>query len=276
MIPKRIFLFIFLFAGLFQLRAQSDTLVVKTVATKITVLPERSFLYLNEDNFFKIKYTGKNRLGRMELKGGTIEKKDSIYNFKATTGTSAILVIYEKLKNGTEKIALTYTYKLFGREVPRVTLDGVPNDSVIDKITVLALGRLQCKQKYGTDKYQVVSFKIYIKNGKKFDTLSAKGYQLTPQMKRKIDSMDVKKSGGILMFENIKAIGPNGKEIDLPPLRVYMRDTRTMQFGTGGFGGEKKLVVGGREKLVVGDRKKLVVSGRRRLVGDARWKWFRN
>jgi hypothetical protein len=234
MIPKRIFFFLFLFAGFFQLRAQTDTIVVKTVATKITVLPERSFLYLNEDNFFKIKYTGKNKLGRMELKGGTIEKKDSTYNFKATTGTSAILVVYEKLKNGTEKIALTWTYKLYGREVPRVTLDGVPNDSVIDKITIIALGRLQCKQKYGTDKYQITSFKIYIKNGNKFDTLSAKGNQLTLQMKRKIDSMDVRRSGGILMFENIKAIGPNGKEIELPPLRVYMRDEKIMTFGVGG------------------------------------------
>jgi hypothetical protein len=237
MITKPIFLFLFLLAGAFQLHAQSDTIVVKTVATKITVLPERSFLYLNEDNFFKIKYTGKNKMGRMELKGGTIEQKDSTYNFKATTGTSAILVIYEKFKNGTEKIAHTYTYKLFGREVPRVTLDGVPNDSVADKFTTIALGRLHCKQKYGTDKYQVVSFKIYIKNGKKFDTISAKGNQLTPQMKRKIDSMDVRKNGGILMFENIKAIGPNGKEIDLPPLRIYLRDTKVTSFGTGGWRG---------------------------------------
>ncbi|MDQ3108428.1 MAG: hypothetical protein M3R17_00910 [Bacteroidota bacterium] len=237
MIPKRIFLFLFLLSGVLQLHAQSDTILVKTVATKITVLPERSFLYLNEDNIFKIKYTGKNKMGRMELKGGTIEQKDSTYNFKTTTGTSAILVIYEKLKNGTEKIAYTYTYKLFGREVPRVTLDGVPNDSVVDKFTVIALGRLQCRQKYGTDKYQVVSFKIYIKNGKKFDTLSAKGNQLTLQMKRKIDSMDVKKNGGILMFENIKAIGPGGKEIDLPPLRIYLRDVKVTSFGTGGWKG---------------------------------------
>lgn len=236
MVPTRILFFIFLLCGISRLQAQSDTIVVKTVATKITVLPERSFLYLNEDNFFKIKYTGKNKMGRMELKGGTIEQKDSIYNFKATTGTSAILVIYEKLKNGTEKIALTWTYKLFGREVPRVMLDGVPNDSLIDKFTVIALGKLQCKQKYGNDKYQVTSFKIYIKNGKKFDTLSAKGNQLTLQMKRKIDSMDVRNNGGILMFENIKAIGPTGKEIDLPPLRVYLRDQKIMQFGTGGFG----------------------------------------
>jgi hypothetical protein len=255
MIPKHILLFIFLLCSIFRLQAQDDTIVVKTVATKITVFPERSFLYLNEDNFFKIKYTGKNKMGRMELKGGIIEQKDSIYNFKATTGTSAILVIYEKLKNGTEKIALTLTYKLYGREVPRVTLDGVPNDSLIDKFTVIALGKLHCKQKYGTDKYQVTSFKIYIKNGKKFDTLSAKGNQLTLQMKRKIDSMDVKKNGGILMFENIKAIGPTGKEIDLPPLRIYLRDQKVTQFGTGGFGRWKEgLVVGGRKRLVAGKR----------------------
>jgi hypothetical protein len=234
MIPNRIFLLLFFITGFFRLHAQTDTMLVRAVATKVTVIPERSFLYLNEDNFFKIKYTGKYSLGKIELKGGTVEKKDSLYNFKATTGTSAILVVYEKLKNGTEKIALSYTYKLFGREVPRVTLDGVPNDSVADKFTIIALGRLQCKQKYGTDKYTITSFKLYIKNGSKFDTLSAKGNQLTSAMKYKIDSMDVKKNGGILMFENIKAVGPNGKEIDLPPLRIYMRDEKILQFGNGG------------------------------------------
>jgi hypothetical protein len=234
MIPNRIFLVLFFMGGIFRLPAQTDTMLVRAVATKVTVIPERSFLYLNEDNFFKIKYTGKYSLGKIELKGGTVEKKDSLYNFKATTGTSAILVVYEKLKNGTEKIALSYTYKLFGREVPRVTLDGAPNDSVADKFTILALGRLQCKQKYGTDKYTITSFKLYIRNGNKFDTLSAKGNQLTSAMKYKIDSMDVKKNGGILMFENIKAVGPNGKEIDLPPLRIYMRDEKILQFGNGG------------------------------------------
>ena len=234
MIPKRIFLLLFFIAGIFRLHAQTDTMLVRAVATKVTVIPERSFLYLNEDNLFKIKYTGKNKLGKIELKGGAIERKDSIYNFKATTGTSAILVVYEKLKNGTEKIALTLTYKLFGREVPRVTLDGVPNDSVADKFTVIALGRLFCKQKYGTDKYTITSFKLYIKNGNKFDTLSAKGNQLTSAMKHKIDSMDVRKNGGILMFENIRAVGPGGKEIELPPLRIYMRDEKILQFGNGG------------------------------------------
>ncbi|HET6992289.1 MAG TPA: hypothetical protein VFJ43_13230, partial [Bacteroidia bacterium] len=165
MFSLRKFIFIFLFlAFAIHAHAQLDTFVVKSVVSKVTVYPERTFLYLNENNFFKIKYSGKNKLGRMELKGGTIDKKnDSIYNFKATTGVNAILVIYEKLKNGTEKIALTWNYKLFGREVPRVYLDGTPNDSVEDQLRVIALGRLQCRQKYGTDKYTITSFKLYIR-----------------------------------------------------------------------------------------------------------------
>ena len=240
-IQRIVSILFFILVFVFRIEAQTnststeqDTFRVKAVVSKVTVIPERSFLYLNENNLFRITYTGKNKLGRMELKGGTIDKKDSLYNFKATEGTSAILVIYEKLKNGTEKIAFTCTYKLFGREVPRVSLDGVPNDSVEDKFTIIALGKLRAKPKYGSEEYVITSFKIYIKNGNKFDTLSAKGNQLTLEMKRKIDSMDVRKNGGILMFENIKAVGPGGRVVDLPPLRIYMRDEKLLQFGNGG------------------------------------------
>ncbi len=231
MLKRTFFLLAILSAFAGHLQAQTDTLVVKAVQSKVTVAPERSFLYLNENNWFRITYTGKNKLGRIELKGGTVEQKDSLYNFKATTGVSAILVVYEKLKNGTEKIAFTWTYKLYGRDVPRVYLDGVPNDSVADKFRTIAMGRLQAKQKYGTDQYTVTSFRLYIPAGGKFDTLSTTGNQLTPEMKKKIDAMDIKNAGGILMFDNIKANGPNGKEIELPPLRIYLQDSKQIRIG---------------------------------------------
>ncbi len=235
MFSKQKFFFLFsILAIAFRMHAQQDTFYVKAVVSKVKVFPERTFLYVNENNLFRITYTGKNKLGRMELKGGKVEKIDSLYNLTATEGTSAILVIYEKLKNGTERIAFTWSYKLFGREVPRVSLDGVPNDSVEEKFTIIALGKLRAKQKYGNDTYTITSFKIFIRNGNKFDTISTKGNQLTLEMKRKIDSMDVRKNGGILMFENIKAIGPGGIEIDLPPLRIYMRDEKVLQWGNGG------------------------------------------
>lgn len=228
--PALVIIFL-LAANHIQAQVVSDTFTVKAVGTKITVLPEKYYLYLNEDNFFKINYSGKNKLGHVEFRGGTVEKKDSLYNLKATTGTSAILAVYEKLKNGTEKLAYTWTYKLYGREIPEVRLDNIPNDSVADKFTVIAVGQLRAKQKYARDAYTITSFKLYIRNGNHFDTLSATGSQLTLEMKNRIDKMDVKANGGILMFEDIKAIDPNGKEVELPPLRIYIQDEKHVRIG---------------------------------------------
>jgi hypothetical protein len=234
-IPKNIFFItIFLFATFrihAQVTTQQDTFIVKAVTAQITVLPEKYYLYVNEDNFFKITYKGKNKLGHVEFRGGTAEKKDSLYNLRATTGTSAILAVYEKLKNGTERLAYTWTYKLYSREIPEVRLDGIPNDSVADKFTIIAVGQLRAKQKYGRDQYTITSFKLYIRNGNHFDTLSATGSRMTLEMKNRIDKMDVKGSGGILMFENIKAIDPNGKEVELPPLRIFLQDGKPVKVG---------------------------------------------
>lgn len=228
---QNIFLLVLILLCGARLHAQQDTFVVKAVETKITVSPERYFIYLNEDNFFKIKYSGKHKMGKVEFRGGTVEIKDSIYNLKATAGVSAILVVYEKLKNGKEQIAYTRTYKLFARDVPVVSLDGVPNDSFADKFTVIALGKVLAKQKYGNDTYVVTSFTMYFKNGTKFDTLKAVGNKMTPEMKKRVDAMDVKKKGGMLLFDDIKAKGPGGKEIELPPLRIYLQDGPRIQLG---------------------------------------------
>lgn len=223
-------LFLLLLCGK-NLAAQQDTFLVKAMQTKIAVYPEKLFLYLNEDNLFRITYKGKNKMGRVELRGGTAEKKDSLYNLKAKTGASAILVVYEKLKNGTEQVAYTHTYKLFAREVPQVFLDQVPNDSFADKFAVIGLGRLRAIPKYGSDVYIVTSFTMYFKNGSKFDTLHATGNQMTLEMKKRVDAMDVKNKGGMLLFDDIKAKGPNGKEIELPPLRIYLQDGPRIRFG---------------------------------------------
>ena len=222
--------FLVLLCGV-RLAAQQDTFMVKAVQTKVTVLPEKFFLYLKEDNLFRITYTGKNKMGRVELRGGTATKKDSLYNLTATSGASVILVVYEKLKNGTEQVAYTHSYKLFARETPLVYLDNVPNDSFADKFTVIALGRLRPITKYGSDAYVVTSFTMYFKNGSRFDTLHATGNQMTLEMKKRVDAMDVKNKGGMLLFDDIKAKDANGKEIELPPLRIYLQDGPRIRFG---------------------------------------------
>lgn len=213
--------------------AQTDTFVVKGIPTHITVSPERSYLYLREDNVISIHYKGKYKLGKVEFKGGTVTQRDTLYVLKAETGVEGVLVIYEKLKNGTERIAWTKTYKLFGREIPEPDLCGIKNDSFIDKFTVIGAGRIYARQKYSRDVYQVTSFTLYLRNSKtgKLDTLKATGSALTPRMKQKVDSLNVKGNGGVLMFDDIKAKGPNGKEIELPPLRVFLVEEKKYKIG---------------------------------------------
>jgi hypothetical protein len=227
-------LFLFLTISSFRmLNAQTDTFIVKGTPTVVTVTPERSYLYLREDNVMKIRYKGKHKLGTVEFKGGTVTQRDSFYIIKAETGVEGVLVVYEKLKNGTERIAWSKTYKLYGREVPEPDLCGIKNDSFIDKFTVIGAGRVYARQKFSRDNYQVTSFTLYLRNAKtgKLDTLKSTGSALTPRMKQKIDSLNVKGNGGVLMFDDIKAKGPNGKEIELPPLRVFLVEEKRLKIG---------------------------------------------
>lgn len=215
------------------LHAQTDTFVVKGNPTLITVTPERSYLYLNEDNVMRIRYKGKHALGKVEFRGGTVTKKDSVYIVNATTGVEGVLVVYEKLKSGTERVALSITYKLFGREIPEPSLCGIGNDSFIDKFTVIGAGRIYARQRFSRDRFEVTSFTLYLRNAKtgKLDTLRATGSALTPRMKQKIDSLNVQGNGGVLMFDDIKAKGPTGRTMELPPLRVYLIEEKKVKIG---------------------------------------------
>lgn len=212
--------------------AQTDTFLVKSATTSVSVVPNDSWFFVREDYPVKITFKSKNTLSRVELKGGTATKKDSLWVLRAETGAEAVLVVYEKLKNGKEQVALSKSYKLYGREIPQVTVDHVPNDSVVDKFSLIALGKLRAKTKYGQQVYRVDSFCMYIRSPRGgMDTLYSKTGQMTPEMKRRVDSIDVKKSGGLLIYDGIHATSPEGKDVELPPLRVFLSEEARIRFG---------------------------------------------
>lgn len=211
--------------------AQTDTFMVKSASTTVTIVPNDSWFYVREDYAVKITFKSKNTMSRVELKGGTATKKDSLWVLRAETGGEAVLVVYEKLKSGKEQVALSKTYKLYGREMPEVTVDHVPNDSVVDKLSLIALGKLRAKTKYGNQVYRVDSFCMYLRSPTGFDTLYSKTGQMTPEMKKRVDAIDVKKSGGMLIFDQIHATSPAGKDTELPPLRVFLSEEARIKFG---------------------------------------------
>lgn len=212
--------------------AQTDTFLVKSMTTTVTVVPNDSWFHVREDYPVKITFKSKNKMSRVELKGGTATKKDSVYVLRAETGGEAVLVVYEKLANGKEQVALSKSYKLYGRELPEVTIDHVPNDSVVDKMSLIGLGKLRAKTKYGQQVYRVDSFCMYIRSPRGgMDTLYSKTGQMTLEMKRRVDSIDVKKSGGMLIYDGIHATSPEGKDVELPPLRVFLSPESRLRFG---------------------------------------------
>jgi hypothetical protein len=224
-------IFLFLVLNISRGMAQQDTFRVKTIATVITVLPELSMLYVDEDNWVKISYQGKYKLGKVELRGGTATPKDSMWSLKPTAGVEAILVIHEILKNGTQRVAFTKKYKIFARERPVVYLDGVSSDSATDKLTVIALGHLQARTKYSKQAWPIVSFSLYITVNGKMDTLTAKGDRLTLEMKQKIDALNVREKGGVLLFDDIKCVAPDGKIVTLKGIRIYLFDEKKTKAG---------------------------------------------
>lgn len=211
--------------------AQTDTFLVKSATTTVSVVPNDSWFHVREDYAVKIIFKSKNTMSRVELKGGTATKKDSVWILRAETGGEAVLVVYEKLKNGKEQVALSKSYKLYGREMPEVTVDFVPNDSVVDKLSLIALGKLRAKTKYGGQVYRVDSFCLYLRSPTGFDTLYSKTGQMTLEMKKRVDAIDVKKNGGMLIFDEIHATSPQGKDTECPPLRVFLSAEARIKFG---------------------------------------------
>ncbi len=217
-------------AGVQQARAQQDTFVVKTAKSVITVLPATNILYTNEDNRITIRYKSKHKMTKVQLLGGTVDKKtDSTFVLKVTTGVEAILSVYEKPANGAERLAMNKKYKIYSRPLPDITIDGVKCDSVVDKFTVIASGRLYARSKYTRDKYIIKSFTMEMPGGGK-DTLNAEGNQMTQDMKIAVDKMP-KGQGGMLIFRNIICIMPNGEERKLPTFRVYLSEIKPMKVG---------------------------------------------
>lgn len=212
--------------------AQTDTFMVKSLSTTVTVVPNDSWFHVKEDYAVKITFKSKNKMSRVELKGGTATKKDSVYILRAEAGGEAVLVIYEKLPNGKEQVALSKSYKLYGRELPEVTIDHVKQDSVVDKLSLIGLGKLRAKTKYGNEVFRVDSFCMYLRNPKGgMDTLYSKTGQMTLEMKKRVDAIDVKKSGGMLIYDQIHATSPEGKDVELAPLRVFLSPESRMRFG---------------------------------------------
>src|SRR5262245_14296598 len=119
---RRIFLFAGLLLFVLHASAQIDTMKVQTMKSTVAIVPSGDVLYLNEANTITVRYKGRNKLGKVELLGGTVAKApemgDTVFTLNITTGVEAVLSVYEKMKDGKQQLLFNKKYKVFKRLLP--------------------------------------------------------------------------------------------------------------------------------------------------------------
>jgi hypothetical protein len=228
----RVIFFLFTLFACEFVRAQDSVSIFKVVKSKTNFIisPSNNVLWIGVDNSICIKTEGEGKIAKVEFTGATITRKDSCYIARVSSGSGheAILSVYELLPNGKSQLALNKKYNVVSLPVPEVLVCDVKSDSIIDKFSLMAIGKLTARLKGTSEKLKVVSFEMQTGNQIAIDTLESTNEKLTVEMKRVIDAM---KPGSLIMFNNI--VCRNAKGDLLPPMsvRIFIDKKEIYQYG---------------------------------------------
>lgn len=222
------FLFTFYVFSQNNFEKKDGTIKVSNPLKIVTVEPKGDELFIGRQNKLKIKISGKGKIDKIVLDGGTITGKDSIYIAQVTKGTKAILSVYEKTSNGNSKLIYTKPYRIFKIPEPIVMVDDVRSDSVINKQTITAVGRLSARMENTGVRLKILSFNMQMANSGTMDTLRAQGNSLTRNMRKIIDKA---KDGSLVYFDSIQCVMPDSTIKILNPIRIYIKEEPVHLFG---------------------------------------------
>jgi len=229
---QRLFFVVIVFAFSSLAKAQDSVAIFKVVKSKtnFSVSPSNNVLWIGVDNTICIKTEGEGKIAKVEISGATIAQKDSCYIVRISSGSGheAILSVYELLPNGKSQLALNKKYNLVSLPVPEVLVCDVKNDSTIDKLSVMAIGKLTAKLKGSNEKLKVISFEMQTGNQITIDTLKSTNEKLTVEMKRVIDAM---KPGSLILFKNIICQNRQGDLLPPQNVRIFLDEKKIYQYG---------------------------------------------
>ena len=196
------------------------TFKVRYEKTAASISPDKSWMNCGESMYITIKVKPKGRkIAKVTFKGGTVEGKDSIYTITAGSGAQGILTVYEQTADG-NKIILNKTYD-FKKTNLKVSCVGVKNDSVIDLMTLVALGKITVQVEETKKSVKVLNFQMIVSEDGKTDTLNSNGNALSKEMKKNIGKL---KDGSVVYFYNIACQMPDMVVRKIPSMRLFITD----------------------------------------------------
>jgi hypothetical protein len=212
-----------------QQKSNKDlVLKIKAEKTSVIISPDRVSIYTGESFQVKIKiFPAGRKIGKVTFKGGVINGKDSLYTVTAGGGAEGILSVYEKASDGTNRLIANKVYAI-KRSTLKAFCAGAKNDSVIDLLTLLALGKLTARIEESKKPVPVIGFEMRNSSTNKADTLYAKGNVLTKEMKQNVARL---KAGSAVYFYNIRCQMPDTMIRTIPSLRIFIDEAKPMQIG---------------------------------------------
>lgn len=189
-----------------------------------------TLLWTEKNNLISITELGGTQISKVFLEGGKIGiVKDSIYSAIVSEGTTAVLSVFEKDKQGKDKLISVKQYHIKSIPLPDIFVCGVKADSVIDKQQLLQFNEVTAYSKYFKTKVPVLGFDVIFSSQTGGDTLHSKNKNFTINMRNKIHLL---KPGDVLQFTNIVCRTPDGKERRPEDLLIYIDETNKYKVGT--------------------------------------------
>ena len=190
---------------------------VKGSSSQYDIFPKDSYLFQNCKNKIKITSLGKNKIADVKITNGTITKSDSdsTYIISGLTKGMALLSIYEKGKDGKNKVALNKEYSVV--PYPKLNYNGTKCDSAITRLMLIG-GRF-----YAIYNKKIIipvkGFTMEILENNKFIEDTSLSNVVTNKMRIYVKDL---KPGSIIYLKNIKHTAPNGHDVVDPIFRVFI------------------------------------------------------
>lgn len=221
---KRIVLIIFysciIVISSFAQKSQSTVLnyVVKVNSSNYRIFPEDNYLFVDKKNCIKLSIKGKNNISSIKVSNGRIVKTkvDTVYIIDNVKGGICLLSLYEKAKNGKNKLIQNKQYKVV--DYPIISINNVKSDSSISKL-LLCGGIVKARYDRLGIEAQVIGFKMDIFENDSFVTDSSTNDRLTKKMRLYVNGL---KEGSLVYIKDVKYVKANGTMKTDPIFRLFL------------------------------------------------------
>lgn len=185
-----------------------------------------NIMYRGYDNPFSISVPGvSNQLLDVKCSGASVSKNGDTWIIVpgANSPDKMSIEVYAKMGNSSRMMG-SHTYRIKNLPPPNAyfEVNGVPSDSEKQSLRALTNPNNKLIASYGTDglvqaKFDIVSFYVKLPSG---FAVSVKGDRMD---KRAISEIRQLQQGNQITIMNIKAKGPDGREIQLRSLPIELR-----------------------------------------------------